>query len=168
MVGGLRRYADGMRGFMIAAGVLTVLGILAVLLEIQSPSFVQWSGIEVHGYTQGGITYYDYRGEAYTVDNTGADPSDQRKVPTTLWLHRSDPTDSTSAYIESGRNRWTDFGFTIGWFALAALIVAVGVLRQRRRWRYRVAHMGEFGHGLSDEVVRRIRADRERRTPAGS
>ena len=167
-MGTLRRYADGMRGFLIAAAVFAVLGILAVLLEVQSPSFVQWSGIEVHGYTQNGITYYSYRGVPYTVDNPKAPATDPRKVPTTVWLHRGDPTDSGSAWIDSPSTRWTDLGFTAGWFFAALVLLTVGVVRQRRRGRRRVGRMGEFGYGLSDEVVQRIRAERQGRTPAGS
>jgi hypothetical protein len=155
----------GMSAFVAGAGVLCLIGALSVLLEVQSPSFVQWSGIKVHATTQGGIAYYTYQGQSYAIDNRHASVSDQRKVPTTVWLKRSDPTDSTSAYVENAYNRWVDFGFTVGWFILAFGLLAAGFIRGRLRYRRRVRHMGEFGTGISDEVVRRLLAERHQRVP---
>jgi hypothetical protein len=165
--GTVRRVVAGLGGYAIAAAGFAVIGVLAVLLEIQSPSFVQWTGIEVHGYTQGGITFYSYGGHDYSVDNEHASAADQRRTPTVVWLSRSDPTNTTRAYVDSTATRWLDFAFTMGWFIVALGLLGAGLVRQRRRMRWRVVHMGEFGSGISDELVRRLRAAQARRSPAG-
>ena len=158
----IRRHLTGMGPFIGAASVFAVIGFIAVLLEIQSPSFVMWSGIKVQGTTYGGLTRYTYHGELNTIDNLQASAADQRHVPTTVWLSRSDPEDSTKAYIESSRTRWLDFGFVVGWFVFAAAILAVGFVMRWRRHRRRIVVMGEFGAGISDEFVRRMLESRRR------
>ena len=42
---------DGLGPFVGVAAVLLFIGVLTNLLEIQSPSFVLWSGIKVQGTT---------------------------------------------------------------------------------------------------------------------
>ena len=157
------RWLDGLRGYVGVAALLFVFGVLAFLLEIQSPSWVQWSGIEVHGVTERGLTYYTYGGQHYAIDNQHASSADTQRRPTTVWLSRSDPTDSTSAYIENGLDRWLDFTFVVGWFAAGTGLVCFGVLRKRHRRRRQIVTMGQFGSGISDEVVRRILAERQGR-----
>jgi hypothetical protein len=76
-------------------------------------------------------------------------------VPTAVWLDRDDPTDSSKAYLENPYNRWTDFVFVVGWFVVAAVILAAGFVRRWVRRRRRIYEMGRFGAGLSDEFVRR-------------
>jgi hypothetical protein len=150
----------GIGPFVGAATVFFVIGVLAVLLEIQSPSFVLWSGIKVQGTTYGGLTHYTYGGEKFAIDNTKAEAGDQRHVPTTVWLNRGDPTDSNNAYIENPFNRWLDFSIVVMWFFVAGLILAAGFLTRWRRRRRRIEVMGEFGAGISDEFVRRMLQDR--------
>jgi hypothetical protein len=151
--------------FLGTAAVFAVIGFLALLLEIQSPSFAMWSGIKVQGTTYGGLTRYTYLGEPFTIDNRQAAAGDMRRVPTTVWLSRSDPADSSKAYIESTRTRWLDFGFVVGWFVIAALIVGAGFLTRWVHRRRRFVVMGEFGAGISDEFVRRTLEDRRRSAP---
>jgi hypothetical protein len=161
----IRRLFTGMGPFVGVASVFMVIGFLAVLLEIQSPSFVLWSGIKVQGTTYGGLTHYTYNSEQFTIDNRTADAFDQRHITTTVWLDRGDPADSNKAYIENPYNRWLDFALVVGWFAVAAVILAAGFLSRWRRRRRRVEIMGEFGGGISDEFVRRMLADRRRPAP---
>src|SRR5437763_14640191 len=146
-----------------AAAVLFVLGVLALLLEVQSPSWALWSGIKVHGITQNGLTYYTYRGESHAIDNRKASASDSTRRPTTVWLSRSDPTDESKAYIESPTTRWLDFTFVVGWFVVGLGLLVGGFVRRELRSRRRVERMGQSGSGLSDEVVRRILAERRGR-----
>jgi hypothetical protein len=141
--------------FAAVAAILFVMGVLAVLLELQSPSVVLWTGIKVQGTTQNGLTYYSYRGESYAIDNKKAAAGDSRKTPTTVWLSHGDPTDSSKAYIENPFNRWLDFSFTLMWWAFGVLILAAGFLRRQLRLRRKIETMGEFGRGISDELVRR-------------
>lgn len=158
----MRRRLEGLAPFLGTAAVFAVIGALAMLLEIQSPSFVMWSGIKVQGTTYGGLTRYTYDNERFTIDNRQASAGDLRHVPTTVWLSRSDPDDSSKAYIESSRTRWLDFTFVVGWFFLAILIVTGGLLWRWRRRRRRIVVMGEFGAGISDEFVRRMLGSRRR------
>lgn len=149
------RYA-GMGPFVGVAAVSFVIGIIAVLLEIQSPSIVQWDGLKVRGVTTGGIAYYHYHGHLYAVNNPHASANDRSQKPTTIWLKRSDPTDFNSAYVENAWSRWMDFTVVTMWFFFAAIILAVGFLRRWRRRQRIIKTMGHYGSGLSDEVVRRL------------
>jgi hypothetical protein len=151
----VRERFQGMGPFAAVAAILFVVGVLAVLLELQSPSMVLWTGIKVQGTTQNGLTYYTYGNGSYAIDNSKADAGDARKRPTTVWLSHSDPTDSSKAYIENAYNRWLDFSFTTMWFILAFLVLAAGFIRRQLRLRRRIETMGEFGRGISDELIRR-------------
>ena len=59
-----------MNPFVAWAGVLAVIGIV---FSLSTFSDVRWSGIEVHGHRQGGIVYFRYDGEQYSVDDIGDD-----------------------------------------------------------------------------------------------
>lgn len=159
---------DGMTPFVAAAAVLLFMGMLAFLAELQSPSFVQWDGIKVHGDTYGGVTTYSYHGASYSIDNRDVSADDERHLPTTVWLSRSDPGDSDRAFIESAWDRWTDFVFLTGWFFGAALLLVVGWVRLLVRRRRRSADLLErtFGTGLDPELIERMLAER-RQPPAG-
>jgi hypothetical protein len=146
--------------FVGVAAVFFLVGILAVLLEVQSPSFVLWNGIEVHGYTDHGLTYYHYAGKPYVIDNVHAATNDPR-TSTTVWLPRKDPTDSASAYIDNAFTRWSDFAFVMSWFAVGATVLGIGFLRRHRRRQHQIEVMGKFGSGLSDHVVRDILQKRQ-------
>jgi hypothetical protein len=156
-----RRFA-GIAPFAGAAAVFAFIGVLTFLLEIQSPSFVQWHGIRVQGDTYGGVTTYHYGGQTYSIDNRFVSAADQRHIPTTVWLPYSDPSDPQRAYIENGYNRWTDFAFVVGPWAAAVLIMSAGMVRLevRRRRRDERALTADFGTGLSPDVVERILAER--------
>ena len=158
---------DGMTPFVACAAVLLFMGVLAFLAELQSASFVQWTGIKVHGDTYGGVTTYNYRGVSYSINNRDVRADDERHLPTTVWLSRSDPTDTERAFIESPWDRWADFVFLTGWFFGAAVLIVVGWARLmvRRRRRNRDMLQRTFGTGLDPELVQRLLA--ERRRPPG-
>jgi hypothetical protein len=161
----VRKHFEGIEPFAWTAAVLFVIGVIAVLLEIQSPSVVQWDGIKVHGITTGGVTYYTYRGQNYSVDNIHASSSDRTRRPTTVWLSRSNPTDFNSAYVENAWSRWLDFTIVMMWFFFSALVLSAGLLRRHFRRRRIVETMGMYGSGLSDEVVRRLLEKRRQPHP---
>ena len=155
-------WSNGMAPFIGCAAVLVFMGVLAFLAELQSASFVQWTGIKVHGDTYGGVTTYSYRGVSYSIDDPDVSAEDERHLPTTVWLSRSDPTDTDRAFIESAWDRWTDFVFLTGWFFAAALIVVGGWVRLlvRRRRRSQDMLQRTFGTGLDPELVQRLLAER--------
>jgi hypothetical protein len=162
----MRQRFAGSGVFLGTAGFFVVIGLLALLLEIQSPSWVQWSGIKVHGVTRNGVTYYHYGGERYVVDNPHAGARDSFP-DTVVWLSRSDPQDESKAYVANAWDRWLDLGAIAIWFVAALAFALVGLVRSRLRRRRRIETMGQFGSGLSDEVVRRILAERRAREPRG-
>src|SRR3954468_23590586 len=100
---------------------------------MQSPSWVQWHGVKVHGVTVDRQTQYEYRGEQYVISNPGA-PQDQVHHPTTVWLSHGDPTDSSKAYVDNEPTRWLDFSLVMVWFAVALAVVGGGIVRRLRRW----------------------------------
>lgn len=161
----ISEFFDGMKPFVIGAAVLVFFGMLCILLELQSFSFVQWDGIKVRGDTYGGVTTYTYHGQSYSIDDPKVSASDNRHIPTTVWLSRSHPEDPNGAMIESPWDRWTDFVFVTSWFFGALLLLAIGFIRLLLRRRRREATMLQerFGTGLDPEVVERLLT--ERRSP---
>lgn len=152
-----------LKPFIMGAVVFFVFGVFALLLELQSESFVQWDGIEVHGDTYAGVTTYSYGGQEYSIDNTAVSVTNLHHIPTTVWLPRNAPDDPARAFIDSPIDRWTDFAFLTGWFIAVDVVLTVGLLRSflRRRRRDRAALAGEgFGTGLDPELVQRILAER--------
>ena len=129
----MRGRLDGTGLFLGIAGAFAVFGVLAFLLVIQQPSWVQWSGVKVHAVTIDGQTSYTYRGEQYQVDNPAA-ADEKGRHPTTVWLSRGDPTNSAKAYVDSPSNRWLDFSLVMVWFAVGIGIATYGVVRRLRRW----------------------------------
>jgi hypothetical protein len=158
-----RSWLDGLQVYLGVALLFCCIGVLSTLLELQSPSWVQWSGIKVRGETVHGLTDYEFRGRHYTIDNVHASAADATPRPTTVWLDPSHPADSSRAYIENALDRWVDFAFVAGWYTVGLLIVGAGLWRRHRRRRRRIVTMGQFGSGISDEVVRRILSDRRNR-----
>ena len=157
-------WLDGMKPFLIGAAVLCFFGALCFLLEIQSPTFVQWHGIKVQGDTYRGVTTYTYDGQRNSIDNVDVAADDLRHIPTTVWLPYSDPDNPERAYIESPWDRWTDFALVTGWFFVAFVVVAAGLIRASLRHRRRsVVLTSAFGTGLDPELIQRIL--RERRRP---
>lgn len=160
-------WSDGMAPFVACAAVLVFVGVLAFLAELQTPSFVQWTGIKVHGDTYGGVTTYDYRGASYSIDNVAVSADDERHLPTTVWLSRWHPTDPDRALIENALERWTDFAFVTGWFFAAVLLIVVGRVRLLVRRHRRDAELlnDTFGTGLDPELVQRLLTERRQPPP---
>lgn len=162
--GGSSAVLDGMKPFLFGAAVLFGFGILVLLVQLQSASFVQWDGIGVAGDTYRGVTTYSYDGESYSIDNPDVSVDDTRHIPTTVWLPRSHPDDPEHAFIESPIDRWTDFVFLTIWFFGVAVVLTIGMIRVRlrRRRRDREALTATFGTGLDPELVHRLLAERRR------
>src|SRR5690349_4850609 len=95
----VRRAFDGLGIFIGGSAVFLVIGIFALVLEVQSPTWVLWYGVKVHGVTQYGLTSYRYKGVNYSLDNPQAAASDPRRKPTTVWLSKSDPTNTSKAEV---------------------------------------------------------------------
>ena len=119
------------RGAAAIAIALLVMGVVAVLVEVQSPSGVYWTGDRVSGVSEGGIVYYRYGGAPYTIGDDHRSARDTRAVPVSVFV---DPAEPTQARVDSAA-RWLDGAFVGVWFVAAAAVVPFGVVRQRRRRR---------------------------------
>ena len=120
--------------FLPGVAVLLLVGALSVVLVLEDPASVLWTGIPVHGYSSGGLAYYRYGGVEYTVDNTHQDPSVTTRVPTTVYLDRAAPDDTSRARID-GPTRWFIGAFVLVWFVAAGSLLVVGYARRLRRGR---------------------------------
>lgn len=130
----IRRGFDGAGWFAAGAGALLFAALLVALLELQSPSSLLWTGRPVTGTEQGGIAYYRWQGQTYTVDVPGYGSA------TTLTLYL-DPANPGSAIPDSLAGRLTT-SLGVGVPLLAAVVVlAIGGTRNYR-WKRRNAKRG--------------------------
>ena len=129
---------DGiLRPYVVAAVVVLALGVLCVLVELQSPSLILWTGLRVHGMNDGGIAYYRVGGQERTLDFRGEPPAQPRPV-----VVYADPDDASRDRL-SGIAKGLDAAFVLVPFAAAGTVLAAGV-RRRRRYHRRLA-AGERG-----------------------
>lgn len=120
-------------GFAVA---LFVFGSLFVLAEVQSPSMLQWTGTGVHASQSGGIAFYSFQGQTYTLD-----------VPTPAAFSSTvyfDPADPSTAMFSNTLTRWTEAATVAGPYAAAALLLALGFARRSRRRRLRLKQRGSL------------------------
>ena len=79
-----------MKPYRVATAVFLVLGVLCLLVELQSPSLIFWTGERVQGTNDGGIIYYTVGGQNRTL-NDPREPPDA-PVPVTVY---ADPDDAS-------------------------------------------------------------------------
>jgi hypothetical protein len=120
--------------FLPGALCCVVLGLLTVLLWVQSPSSVQWLGRAVPAYSQQGLVYYTVDGVQLTLIDDGGDPTDTATHPITVYVDPDAPLDSTRAELP-GPARWLDLVGLSLWFVAAAAVLAVGYARRARTAR---------------------------------
>ena len=145
---------DGAGWFVGLAAVLFVFTLIMVLGELQSPDVVLWTGHRVTGTEQGGIVYYRWQGQNYSIDAPGNGSSKAVNV----YL---DPGNPEHALADNVYNR-VAIGPLVGVpFAGGLVLLAAGLTRgyrwKRRQLREVVGSDG-YGHGLDPEfVARRLR-----------
>ncbi len=130
----IRRGFDGAGWFLAGAGVLLFAALLVALLELQSPSGLLWTGQPVTGTEQGGIAYYTWRGQTYTVDI----PGNGSARSLTLYL---DPANPGNAVPDSLSDRLSA-SLGVGVPVLAAVVVLVIGGTRNYRWKRRNAKRG--------------------------
>jgi hypothetical protein len=116
---------------------------------------VRWTGTSVQGDERGGIVYYTYHGQNYSLDDTSRFDSH------TVYFNPKHP--DTSAELGNSAETVVDIASVAVPFLIALAIVA---FKARRVWRTRrtrndPAAVG-FGHGLDLEVVHRLLNERRR------
>jgi len=112
------------------AAALLVLGSLFVLAEIQSPSMLQWTGTPVHAVQSGGIAFYSFQGQTYTLNV--ATPA---AFSSTIYI---DPAEPSTAMFSNVVTRWTEGATVVGPYVVALLLLALGFARRSRRRRKRL------------------------------
>ena len=112
--------------YRVGAALLIVLGVLCVLVELQSPSIIQWTGQRVVGTNDGGIAYYTVGGQERTLDVRGKPPA--HPVPVTVHV---DPDDPSRDQV-SGPAKWFDAALVLTPFLAAGIVLAAGVGRRGR------------------------------------
>lgn len=133
-----------LRPYRTGAAVLAVFGVLGVLLVLQSPSLVYWTGQRVQGTDDGGIVYYTVGGQERSLDS--GRPAPPRPVPRTVYADPDDPShDRLLTPV-----KWLDAAFVVLPFVGAGAVLAVGI-RRRHRWHRSMA---------ADEQARREEATR--------
>ena len=136
MTGTVRRWFEDTGAFTGFAVVFFLLGTLFVLAEVQSPSMLQWNGTGVHATQSGGIAYFSFKGQTYTLDV----PTPQ-SFSSTIYI---DPADPSIAMFGTPAARWTEAAAVAGPFAAAALLLAFGFARRSRRRQARLRQRGSL------------------------
>lgn len=126
---------DFLKPYRFGAALFLVVGVLCLLVEVQSPSLVYWTGERVQGTNEGGIIYYTVDGDNRTLNDPREPPP--HPVPVTVY---ADPDDA-SRDRPAGLARAVDAVFVLGPFVVAGGVTALGVVR-RRRIRRRAAAAG--------------------------
>ena len=145
---------DGAGWFVGPAIALLAFTLLMVLLELQSPDLVLWTGHRVVGTEQGGVVTYQWHGEYYAVDAPGYGSA--KAVGVYL-----DPGDPNHAMIDRTSDRVAVAALVGLPFTGAVALLVIGLsrgYRQRRRELRGVVPPAGYGHGLDPEfVARRLR-----------
>jgi len=86
--GRVRNWFDGAGWFVGLAVALFVFALLALLVGLQSPDRLLWTGQQVTGTEQGGVIYYRWQGQSYTLDAQGYGSSQA----VSIYLDPGDPS----------------------------------------------------------------------------
>ena len=138
---------DGAGWFVGPAVALFVFALLVVLLELQSPDRVLWTGHRVVGTEQRGIVFYRWHGQNYSLDVPGYGSSKAVSV----YL---DPGDPSQAMMDTAANRAPVVLLVGVPVAGGVELVAVGLGRGYRHKR-RKMRPASYGDGLDPEFVAR-------------
>ena len=145
-----------LKPYRIGAVILLVLGVLCLLVELQSPSLVYWTGERVPATNDAGIVYYEVHGEARTLN----DPREAPVRPAATAVY-ADPDDA-SRDRQAGPGRWFDEVFVLAPFVAAGALLVVGLVR-RRRFRARLARRATPGSADGPPPSRSSRSPRSSR-----
>jgi hypothetical protein len=130
----VRSWFDGTGWFVGLAVTLFVFALLMVLLELQSPDLVLWTGHQVVGTEQGGIVSYRWHGQSYSLDAPGYGSSKAVSV----YL---DPGNPSNAKIDNVADR-VGSGLLIGGPVAGGVVLLVAGLTRKHRWARRNARLG--------------------------
>jgi hypothetical protein len=118
------------RAYLWIAALALLFGLIFLLAELLSPDLVIWTGRCVPAFFDGGVAQYTVAGQQFTADNPPLVDRSPRTV--TVCYKASEPD---NGYIVHPAAYWVEGGLIGGPFALALVLVAVGMLRGARRLR---------------------------------
>ena len=153
MRGRLKAMLDGAGWSVGLAAALFAFALLFVLLDLQAPESVLWTGHHVVATEQHGLATFRWQGQAYTVDVPGFGSG---KVD--IYFNPGDPS---AAMADNVPDRLFA-GLFVGVPVIAGVGVLVVGLSRKRRWdRRRGRTAASYGDGLDPEfVARQLRAHR--------
>jgi hypothetical protein len=150
----MHRWFEDMGNFVAGAVALFMMGSLFLVAAVQSPSMLQWSGTAVKAVESGGIAYYSFHGQTYTLDVTSPVLKSD-----TVYL---DPADPSNAMFSNPVTRWTDIASVGGPYTASVLLLTLGFARRSRRRHLQDSGSGvSFGTGLDHVTLDRL-LDRQR------
>jgi len=133
----LRNWFDGAGWFVGLAVALFVFALLAVLVGLQSPDRVLWTGQQVVGTEQRGIVSYQWDGQTYSLDAQGFGNSKDISV----YL---DPGDPSHAMIDNVFDRVAAVLLIGVPVAGGVVLLVVGGTRNYRWERRKLKRAREF------------------------
>ena len=137
MLGRVRGWYDGAGWFVGLAAVLFAFALLALLLDLQSPDLVLWTGHRVTGTEQGGIVSYRWNGQQYSLNALGYGSAPAVSV----YL---DPADPGNAMIDNLPDRVLVASFIGTPTAAGLALLVAGATRKPRRIRRKIRRAREF------------------------
>jgi hypothetical protein len=137
VLGRVRGWFDGTGWFVGLAAVLFTFALLAILLELQSPDLVLWTGHRVAGTEQGGIVTYQWAGQRYSLNANGYGSA--RDVSVFL-----SPANPGNAMIDNLPDRIVVTGFIGVPVAGGLALIVAGLTRKPRRIRRKIRLAREF------------------------
>jgi hypothetical protein len=137
VLGRVREGFDGAGWFVGLAAALFAFALLAVLLELQSPDLVLWTGHRVTGTEQGGIVSYRWNGQQYSLTARGYGSA--RDVG--VYLHPDHPGD---AMVDNLPDRILVASFIGAPAAGGLALLVAGVTRKPRHRRRQLRRAREF------------------------
>lgn len=151
----IRAVFDGAGLFLGLAIALFIFALLAVLLVLESPDAVRWTGQRVVGHEIGGIVSYRWQGETYSLDAPGYGSAKSISV----YL---DPGDPSYAMIDNPISRTVEASLVVVPLAGGVVLLVLGLTR-RWRWARRQRHAASAaGLGQHQEWIARRLQDLRR------
>jgi hypothetical protein len=148
MLARIRGLFDGAGWFPGLAAALFVFALLAVLLELQAPDAVRWTGQRVTGTEIGGIVSYRWDGQTYSLDGQGYGSAKAVSV----YL---DPANPSNALIDNPFLRVLEGSLVVVPVAGGVALLVAGLTR-RQRWERRQLRVApKTGQVLDQEFVSR-------------
>ena len=154
MRGRLGAVLDGAGWSVGLAAALFVFALLYVVLDLQSPEIVLWTGHHVVATEQQGLATFRWQGQAYTVDVPGFGSGNKVDI-------YFSPGDPSGAMADNVPDR-VFAGLLVGGPVIAGVAVLVAGLTRKRRWARRQRRQAaSYGDGLDpDFVARQLKAHR--------